>query len=207
MNLRCVLRSRPVLATGLLISLGAAGFGIAQAFGGPVGAQNVTPPWGSSPKTSPLTQMWDKALASPRAPKVPISEGAASAAAVDPSRSFSTPEGILSSTQGPFPPGIFTISNVWQGTIGVTQYFVYAGEVGVDAGTSAAPSGTGGVVVYSQPIADLHGGTGITEVGTYTIPGQSALHAISETGSELRLANTSGENFTFSVRSPNFASS
>jgi hypothetical protein len=92
--------------------------------------------------------------------------------------------------QGPFPPGEFTVRNLYQGPVGTSWYLVYAGSTGSAAGTP-----TGGVRVLAQSPDGS-----VRTLGTFTGPaGTPALRAESASGTVLTLAATDGQRLRFDL--------
>lgn len=118
--------------------------------------------------------------------------------------------GVIATTEGPFPPGEFVVSNAWIGSVDSVQYYVYAGMTGVDASAPSEP----GIVVCSEPIEDVSTGTDLQLVGTFLEPlATSALQVVGASGTSVSLTTTAdsstttadGQGYSFDLSNDTFS--
>lgn len=103
------------------------------------------------------------------------------AAARDEESHWTPDHGIIASNQAPYPIGSFAGMNYWSGTVGQTQYQVYAGSRGL------GNPNVGAVLIFSAPAGGQL--TGPPQV--VTPGGTGPLKIVAVEGSQLTLTDTS----------------
>ena len=103
--------------------------------------------------------------------------------------------GITNLPQAPFPPAIFVARNSWQGPIGSTWIFAYAGAKTNSNGTP----GQGGIVLYTQ-IAGPSGNLDFSPIGTFLAPDKiGALTIVAVKGDLVKLHADEGQIVFFNL--------
>jgi hypothetical protein len=112
--------------------------------------------------------------------------------------------GIVSTglNEGPFPPGEFTVSNVWTGPFAGVWYLVYAGEA---LNPSTGDPVGGGIRIYSLPIDPNAADQSLRFVGAFAAPGSPGkLTIATASGNVLTLSTDSGSTLRFDLATNTF---
>lgn len=109
--------------------------------------------------------------------------------------------GLVSTEEGPVPPGIFFPTTMWQGEVGSQWWTVFAGQEGIDVPGNPALAG---IIVYTDTVSAVDG-LQSTLLNTFWVAGDvGSLTIDGVMGNQVSLTDSAGTSITYQLGSATF---